>query len=410
MVSAVVKTAPGSTTRSKRKRLRSAMSAKNRVISLSDYLAPSELSTWESFSLLEEMKIARVLGRVASKFGKAQMADLVVEHAIEDFDAAWSFYQQGRFDLHPEEFFQVPTVLPHTQFSSPYSLSRGEVVDLSFESGFVPVYKRFRPDFESLAENKVVHARIWRHPKGESLGTIVAIHGWLMGDNRLSAVTLVPGFFFKLGLDVVVYELPYHGRRAGDATSILFPSPNLARTNEGFGQAIHELRTLRNWVETQNDKPVGVIGLSLGGYISALWASLDELAFAICIAPLVSMSEIAWSLLTGSDDWTSVKKKISMPHFAESDLKGVYAMHCPLNHQPRVPLERRMILAGVSDEVIPLSQPESLWRHWQKPRIHWLAGGHLGQVVERGALKHVHNFLQLHRLAHAQLLDIRNEH
>ena len=61
----------------------------------------------------------------------------------------------------------------------------------------------------------------------------------------------------------------------------LFPSANLVRTNEAFGQAVFDLRALAAYLRANGAPSVGAIGMSLGGYTTALWASVDPtLAFA----------------------------------------------------------------------------------------------------------------------------------
>jgi hypothetical protein len=372
----------------------------------------TKLSNWESFSLLEEGKIARALSRIAGKFSAACLKDVAFESDLSGIEDALAFYRDNQFEKHPADFFRQPQGIPKVIVSDPCALTCGEVVDLAFETSFEPTYGPFAQEFSQCCENKIAYARMWRHPQGESLGTLVAIHGWMMGDSRLSAVTLVPGYFYRLGLDVILYELPYHGRRvpACQQEASLFPSFNVARTNEGFAQAISELRSLTLWLKSQNDNPVGVIGLSLGGYTAALWASLEKLAFAILVAPLVSMAEVAQALLATQDDKLRHAANGVLDRLTLEQLREGYAVHCPLSYQPKVELERLMIIAGLADDLVPLAQPEQLWQHWNKPIIQWLRGGHLGQVVEQSTLGHVHEFLQTLGLAHAKALEVHVSH
>ena len=50
----------------------------------------------------------------------------------------------------------------------------------------------------------------------------------------------------------------------------------------------------------------------------------------------------------------------------------------PLALEPWVARERRAILASVADRIIPASEPERLWRHWDQPRVLWHQGTHFG--------------------------------
>jgi len=371
-------------------------------------LGETKLSSWESFTLLGEQKLTRALSRIAGKFSAASLNGAVFESDAAGIQAAVDYYRSAKFQQHSEDFFRPPERVPQMQISAPYPLSRGEVVDLAFPTDYQPNYQPFAAEFQRCCENKTAYLRCWRHPRGESLGTLIAIHGWMMGDSRLSAVTLVPGYFYRLGLDVLVYELPYHGRRIPSCQqqASLFPSLNFARTNEGFGQAISELRSIAKWLEQENGKPVGVMGLSLGGYTAALWASLDQLAFSILISPLVSMSEIAEVLLSVHNHVPLDLDAETLRCLSPESLSEVYAVHCPLSYAPKVELKRRMILAGVGDDIVPRTQPEEIWRHWQKPRIEWLSGGHLGQVIEAHTLRHVYDFLRELGLALDKPLEI----
>lgn len=368
----------------------------------------TDLSSWERLTLSGGDNLLRVLRLLSKKFSWGSLSDAVVSADLDHMRAEIDYYKNTKFVLRPSTFFHPPKELPKVCLSEPFPLSRGEIVDLLFQSNFIPRYKPFAAEFSKFRENQKVHARMWRHPPGESLGTIIAVHGWFMGDQRVSALTMVPGFFFRLGLDVILYELPYHGRRAplGNDTGALFPSAHVARTNEGFAQAIYELRSLAAWVKAETGHSVGTIGMSLGGYTAALWAALDKLAFVIPVVPLVSIADMARKLAEDSKEGNAGIRAIDLGGIDQDELEAIYAVHCPLSYRPKVPHDRRMIIAGLGDPVIPASQPEKLWEHWERPRIHWFQGGHIGQIVESDALKQVHAFLRSIHFAHPQLLEI----
>jgi hypothetical protein len=49
----------------------------------------------------------------------------------------------------------------------------------------------------------------------------------------------------------------------------------------------------------------------------------------------------------------------------------------PLTFEPKLPVDRRFIYAGVADRVTRPDQSRALWRHWGKPRIDWMSSGHV---------------------------------
>jgi hypothetical protein len=55
-----------------------------------------------------------------------------------------------------------------------------------------------------------------------------------------------------------------------------------------------------------------------------------------------------------------------------------------------VPLDRRLIVAGLGDRLAPPEQSVLLWEHWERPRIEWFPGSHvlhIGRERYRQALR-----------------------
>src|SRR6185369_2176308 len=95
----------------------------------------------------------------------------------------------------------------------------------------------------------------------------------------------------------LLYVLPYHGLRAPHGpwrSGEPFFDLDMVRTNEAFAQAIYELRALIRYLRTRQTGPVGAFGMSLGGYTTALLATVEpELARADRICP-PSQAEALW--------------------------------------------------------------------------------------------------------------------
>jgi pimeloyl-ACP methyl ester carboxylesterase len=67
-------------------------------------------------------------------------------------------------------------------------------------------------------------------------------------------------------------------------------------TNEGFRQAVTDIRSLARWLRNRGAPHVGVMGMSLGGYTSALVATVmsqDEIDFVMPMIPLASIATMA---------------------------------------------------------------------------------------------------------------------
>src|SRR3569623_1517603 len=178
-----------------------------------------------------------------------------------------------------------------------------QVVDLTFPSDYVPFHPLARDPYLAVTENQTCHARWWTSDRGRP--TIVMIHGWGGGNHWVTFRTFLVPYWLRHGWDVVAFQLPFHGNRAPGSglakSGALFPSPNPLRTNEGFAHAIYDLRALAMFLRARGSSAVGPMGMSLGGYTTALWASIagpgdaGGTAFAVAMIPAVSMSKLYWS-------------------------------------------------------------------------------------------------------------------
>lgn len=349
------------------------------------------LSRFEELTLLGGSELEKALHWVADKIERF----VSFEH-VYDFDGdlihQWiEFYSKQRLQKHPEKFFVPRKKIPKIKTVLLHKLKDGEVVDISFRSNYKVQCSAFKDDFELFRPNRKVHARMWRHHKG-SKGTIVALHGWTMDDQRINALAFLPGHFYKLGLNVVLIELPFHGRRVCKTAAgkrVTFPGPHIARTNEAMAQVISDLRRLNLWLNSEGHTKVGCIGMSLGGYIAALWASLDPLEFCIPIVPVVDMAGLAWDI---AGDKAEFKALIEKGLTIEA-LHTVFRIHSPLSLAPKLPINKRMIIAGLADHIVPPRHPHMLWEHWDQPEIHWLSGGHLAHFKKSRAIQKISDFL-----------------
>jgi len=217
----------------------------------------------------------------------------------------------------------------------------------------------------------------WMHEPERPRATVVALHGFSMGYPRIDAFALFAGPLFNAGLDVALLTLPFHGPRTpADArfSGERFAVPHVARLNDAVRQAIYEIHVVVDWLRRQTAAPVGLLGLSLGGYLSALIAGLrSDLAFVVPIVPPACIGDLAWRFFAQSRHY----RDGSTPAFSHHQLRAAYRVHSPLTYPRQVPKERILILAGRGDRIVPPDHPYALWRHWGEPDIYWFSGSHL---------------------------------
>jgi dienelactone hydrolase len=325
------------------------------------------------------------------------------KHAEHQRDA-FARYSDPALVATPERFFRAPDGPP-----APATV-REQVVRPLPDAGAIvryrwpSAYRTFDPDYqarhEDYAENRHAYVHAWVHA-GAGAGAddarpaVLAVHGWAQGSAWLDEKALGAESLYALGLDVHLLVLPFHGPRTPRGARLsgaLFPSTNVRRTAEGFGQAIWDLRTWTQWLRRAAPaRPVGVLGMSLGGYTAALWASLDSsLSFAIPLIPMVSMADLMWEHGKGNAE----RARAEARGITLDTMRRAFALHCPLSHAPRLPRERLLLLAGLGDRICHPSQARALWEHWQRPHIHWFPGGHLLWFGRREMRGEVTRFLR----------------
>lgn len=299
----------------------------------------------------------------------------------------------AHYNAAPDQFFPTPD-LPSVTLKPIGDGPLGtQIVDLSYPSTYTAFHPAARDLIGSVYENTTSHVRWWTSGKGRP--TLVLLHGWGGGNQWVTARAFDVPYWLRHGWDVAAFVLPFHGARAPASRSAvrsgaLFPSPNPLRTNEGFGQAIHDLRALSLWLRSRGSSAVGVMGMSLGGYTTALWASVagpadaGGIEFAVAMIPAVSMSRLMWR----HGEANPTRRRAASAGITEDLLADAFAVHAPLSRPPRLPGTHLAVIAGRGDRITPPDQAEALAGHWNVP-IGWFEGGHLAQIGRGDAVRDV---------------------
>jgi dienelactone hydrolase len=246
--------------------------------------------------------------------------------------------------------------------------------------GGVALSHRLDTDLDPDDPIRIEH---WMHQPGRVPATVLAVHGFTMGWPRIDAIALLASEWFRAGLDVALLTLPFHGPRtpagalfSGDS----FARPDVTELNEAVRRAVREILLATRWLRAEMGHAVGLLGLSLGGYLAATAAGLDpDLAFVVAMVPPVCFGDLAWRFLPGRESATA-----ATPALGHEELRRAFRVHSPLAHVPRVARERLLIVAGRGDRIVPPEHPSSLWRHWGEPAIHWFDGSHLAPFGRAG--------------------------
>ena len=299
--------------------------------------------------------------------------------AQEVLEAGRRNAEAGLLD-HPERAHPVPPALEKPKLVSRTLRGAAPFEHVTFTSEYEPHDAEIHAQYLANERNRTAHVYLWRHRDGPR-PTVLCIHGYGQGRLLLDSQAFeVRRLHETLGLDVAAVVLPLHGPRAALRRSGAgFLDGHPLWTNAAFTQAVWDLRRLTGWLRAQGAPALGVYGMSLGGYTTALFASLEPgLACAIPLIPVASLSALVWRGMREPRRHAAEAAGLD-----EAALERAFATHAPLRMQPLVPKEGRLVVGALADRVVPPAQAHALWEHWDRPALHWFAGTHLVWVGRR---------------------------
>jgi pimeloyl-ACP methyl ester carboxylesterase len=340
---------------------------------------------------------------------------------IRTLDIIRTFYGQERhFETDSTFFAQPAPIHPHMQKRRKLGTS-GEVLDLSWPSEFVPLWSRRAvvdalppsilsatahydlhmnalPDrsgelvekYLRVKRNTMCHARWFRHHQGNR-PCVVFLHGYLAGEYLFEERLWPVRKLFDAGYDVVLGVLPFHGLRRSETRGLLppsFPSGDPRFTIEGFRQTVFDKRALFDFLHRAGAPSVGVMGMSLGGYASALLATLDaRLDFAVLFIPLASIEDFAHR--HGRFVGTRAQQQAQ-----REGLRDAQWVVSPFARPSLLPQGRVLVIAGESDLVTGKPHAEPLAAHFDT-HMELFHGGHVLPFGRDEAFKAVWRLLHV---------------
>jgi pimeloyl-ACP methyl ester carboxylesterase len=310
-----------------------------------------------------------------------------------------AFYKSRASAADPTKFFHRPDSSRVDMQSSSAGFLRfrpddGRCELLSFDSPFQTVNPRLRERYPRHKRNMRAVAQYWQHDNGPR-PTICVIHGFMADPYWLNRMFFALPWFYGQGYDILLYTLPHHGRRQARLSPFsghgLFAS-GLSHLNESMAHAVHDFRIFMDYLESRGVNRIGVTGISLGGYTSALLAAVeDRLHFSIPNVPVASLPDLVLEWFPMN---LPIKAVLKYSNTSVREARHMLAVHSPLTYQPLIPKERLMVIAGAGDRLAPPKHARLLWDHWDRCRIHWFPGNHLIHLDKGKYLKEIARFLK----------------
>lgn len=289
-------------------------------------------------------------------------------------------------EVDPLQFFAAPPPVRDHGQSRVRDLERGEVLDLTWASGWKCAREDQRARFDRWRENNVVHTRWLRH-RDRPAPAIICIHGYRAGTFTFEERAFGAAFLYRLGLDVALFTLPFHALRApgNRRTTPLFPTADVGRTNEAFGQAMWDLRGLIQLLRDRGAPSVGVMGMSLGGYTTSLLATVEPaIDYAIPYIPLSDLTDVVV-------EHEALRGTVVPAELIDAG-KRAMALVRPLSRKPVIAGDKMMIVAAEGDRITRTSHARALAEHFGTSIVTF-PGAHLLQFGRREAFAAIAKFL-----------------
>ncbi len=307
------------------------------------------------------------------------------------------FYAETAAAKDPTLSFPAPTSVPRVSSrpANPIAgwMAKGNVENIRFKSSFEAINPALREQCGGFERNNVVRAQHWRHDDGPH-PTLCVIHGFMGSPYLFNGLFFSLPWFFRSGYDVLLYTMPFHGARAERGSPFSgygFFANGFSGFAEAMAQAVHDFRSVIDYLEYTGVDRIALTGMSLGGYTSALIASVDDRIQAVIPnVPVVAPDQTV-------DAWFPANKVIGLRNLlsrTDSGLtKAATQFSSPLNYQPLVPKDRRLIITGLGDRLAPPEQAEMLWEHWDRCAFHWFPGNHILHVSQPDYLRRMTKFM-----------------
>jgi len=307
--------------------------------------------------------------------------DGTLERVVDELERTHALFERSGFLEKPDAYHVMPPDLVDPTIRT-RQIAGHDVEMLRFESGYAPSeHEPGRDRWLGYEPCQQAHAYVLRHSEGAGAPRpwLICTNGYRMGHAPID-VRLFERFHKRYGLNVLIPVLPLHGpRKIGLQSGSGFLGMDIVDTLHAEAQSMWDMRRLLSWVRQQGAPAVGAFGLSLGGYATALFASVtDDLDCAIPGIPLADIPRIV--------ERHAASHQMSYAEHKGFDLdrvREVLRVVSPLVLKPRVPFEGRMIFGATADRLVTPDHVRDLWRHWDEPEIVWYDGGHVTFRAER---------------------------
>ena len=249
-----------------------------------------------------------------------------------------------------------------------------EIEEVRKTDGYTVSRVRFpSPIVTADTANNTVHAEYFQPTKPGKRPAVVVLHilGADFALSRYMAARLA-----DRGVAALFVKLPYYGERRGEDGGKRFLSDDIDRSVASMRQGVCDVRRAAAWLAGRPEvdpQKLGVTGISLGGIVSSVAASVDPtLNRTALLLAGGGLGEVLWEM----PEAAKYKRLWVESGRTKADLVALTEPLDPLTYAEGLKGKHVLMMAGRVDEVVPASAATALWEAAGRPRIVWFECGH----------------------------------
>ena len=245
-------------------------------------------------------------------------------------------------------------------------------------------------------ESNVVHGEYFQPLGVERAPLAILVHGW--GERGAVPCQMMAPSLAKRGIASFVLYLVFHPSRMPVAMKQRAPDLTPDEWYEGYRASVIEIRQIIDWAATRpeiDERKIGVVGVSMGGFISAIAMGVDErIGAGVFIISGGNSARVTWEsrrpaverrCLCTVEECYQVRREVYPQYIAEVVAKGLENVsppkRCfltdPLTYTPFLRQRPVLMINALWDEAIPKSATLDFWNECGQPPIIWLPGTHI---------------------------------